>query len=80
MKLRELIDRLSEYSEDAEVRLMHQPHYPLESALRGVVGESEIREHQGEDLGDDAEIVYLLEGSQIGYGRPVAWEAEAENR
>jgi len=75
VKVRELIDRLSEYSEDAEVRLMHQPNYPLESALGAVVGESEIRDHVGGDLGDDAEIVYLLEGRQLGYGRKVAWEA-----
>ena len=75
MKVRELLDRLSEYSEDAEVRLMHQPSYPLESTLGGVVGESEIREHEGGDLGDEPEVVYLLEGTQIGYGRRVAWEA-----
>ena len=75
MKVRQLIDRLSEYSPEAEVRLQHQPRYPLQSTLGGVVGESEIREHEGGDLGDDAEVVYLLEGSQIGYGRKVAWEA-----
>ena len=79
MKVRELIDRLSEYSEDAEVRLVIQPRYPLESTLGGVVGESEIREHEAGDLGDDAEVVYLLEGTQVGYGRKVAWEA-AESR
>ena len=75
MKVGELIDRLSEYSEDAEVHLMHQPRYPLESALGGVARESEVREHVGGDLGDDPEFVYLLEGRQIGYGRSVAWEA-----
>ena len=75
MKVQRLIDVLSEYSPEAEVRLMHQPRYPLESTLRGVVGESEIREHEGGDLGDDPEVVYLLEGRQLGYGRSVAWEA-----
>jgi hypothetical protein len=74
MKVRDLIDRLSDYSEDAEVRLLHQPHYPLEYSLRGVVGESEIRAHEGEDLGDDPEVVFLLEGRQLGYGRKIAWE------
>ena len=71
MKVRELLDRLSEYSPEAEVRLMHQ----MESTLGGVVGESEIRDHVGRELGDGPEIVYLLEGQQIGYGRKVAWEA-----
>jgi len=75
VKVRELIDRLSEYSPEAEVRLMHQPNYPLESTLGGVVGESEVREHAGGDLGDDPEVVYLLEGRQLGYGRKAAWEA-----
>ena len=80
MKVRELIDRLSEYSPEAEVRVMHQPRYPLESTLGGVVGESEIREHEGGDLGDDPEVVFLLEGRQIGYGRKVAWEVAEGNR
>ncbi len=75
MKVARLLDLLAEYSPEAEVRLLHQPHYPLESTLIGVVGESEIREHEGRDLGDEPEVVYLLEGSQIGYGRSVAWEA-----
>jgi len=75
VKVRELLDRLADYSPEAEVRLMHQPNYPLESALGFVVGESEIRDHVGGDLGDDPEVVYLLEGRQLGYGRRVAWEA-----
>lgn len=76
MKVQKLIDMLSEYSPEAEVRLLLQPHYPLESTLIGVVGESEIREHEGRELGDEPEVVYLLEGTQLGYGRSVAWEAE----
>lgn len=80
MKVQKLIDLLSEYSGDAEVRLVIQPRCPLESTVIGVVGESEIREHEGRDLGDDPELVYVLEGSQVGYGRAVAWEAEAANR
>jgi hypothetical protein len=76
VKVRELLDLLADYSPDAEVRIMHQPRYPLESRLAGVVGESEIREHEGSDLSDEPEVVYLLEGSQLGYGRAVAWEVE----
>ncbi len=80
MNVQKLLDLLAEYSPDAEVRLLHQPPYPLESTLIGVVGESEIREHEGRDLGDEPEVVYLLEGSSVGYGRKVAWEAEAAGR
>jgi hypothetical protein len=77
VKVQKLIDLLSEYSLEAEVRLCTQPRDPLESAVAGVVGESEIRDHEGRDLGDAPEVVYLLEGAQLGYGRSVAWEAEA---
>ena len=75
MKVQKLIDLLSEYSPEAEVRIMHQPRYPLESTLGGVVGENEIKQREGCDLGYAPEVVYLLEGRQIGYGRAVAWEA-----
>lgn len=75
MRVRQLLEQLAEYSPEAEVRLMHQPHYPLESTLIGVVAESELRAHEGRELGDDAEVVYLLEGSQVGYGRKAARDA-----
>lgn len=58
VKVRQLIDLLEAYSPDAEVQVMHQPRYPLLSALGGVVGESEIRD-KGDDIGDDPEVVYL---------------------
>jgi len=75
VKVRQLLDLLAEYSPEAEVRLVYQPNYPLQSALGGVVGESEIRDHEGGDLGDEPEIVYLLEGEPLGYGHANAWEA-----
>lgn len=76
MKVRQLLDLLAEYSPEAEVRLVHQPNYPLLSALAGVVGESEVRTHEGRDLGDDEpEVVFLLEGQPLGYGRANAWDA-----
>jgi len=76
VKVRQLLDLLAEYSPEAEVRLIHQPNYPLTSTLGGIVGESEIRAHEGRDLGDDEpEVVFLLEGQPLGYGRANAWEA-----
>jgi hypothetical protein len=79
MKVRQLLDLLADYSPEAEVHLVHQRNYPLESHLAGVVGASEIREHEGRPLGDDdPEIVYLLEGRQLGYGRVVAWTVAEE--
>ena len=49
---------------------------PLESTLIGVVGESEIRAHEGRDLGDDPDVVYLLEGGELGYGRSIVVATE----
>ena len=81
MKVRELIGRLSEYSEEAEVRVMHQPRYPLEHDLAGVVSRHEIDAHEGKETAhDEPEVVYLLEGGQVGYGRGAAWEAMEASR
>jgi len=74
MKVQDLIDRLSEYEPKAEVRLLHQPSYPMESTLGGIVSESKVVEHESLDLGDGPDVVFLLEGRQIGYGRATAWE------
>ena len=83
MKVRQLIDLLSEYQADAEVRLVTQPHWPLEHALEGVVSKSEIDAHEADDNEDvpepEVDVVYLLEGSHHGYGRGAAWYAW-ENR
>jgi hypothetical protein len=76
VKVRQLIDLLSDYSPEAEVRLAIQPRYPLEAHVAGVVSQSEIRAHLDKELGDDEpEVVFVLEGAQIGYGNRVAWEA-----
>ena len=78
MTVEELIDLLSDYPEDAEVRLMVQSNWPFEHTLAGVVAKSEIHDpEEDEDDADDdeveEEIVYLLEGTQLGYGSSAAW-------
>ncbi len=75
MTVCELIERLEELDPDAEVRLMTQRHYPLESYLRGVCDNVELFER--DDNADYKEldlIVYLVEGEQVGYGRKAAWD------
>lgn len=82
MKLRQLIDLLSEYSPEAEVRTVRDHRYPFVHELDGVVSLSEIEafEHDA-DLGDDEpDVVYLLVGNQLGHGRAVTWEAWKANR
>ena len=82
MTLDELIDRLKEYRDDlggdAEVRLMTQQNWPFENTLAGVVSAEEINEFDAEEFQDedveDDQVVYLVEGDQLGYGSKRAWE------
>ena len=89
MTIDELIERLGEYRDalggDTEVRLMTQQNYPFENELAGATCLRDIRERDEVDSDDDenperfdaegdpAEVVYLLEGRQLGYGTQTAW-------
>ena len=89
MTLSDLIERLevlrSELGDDVEVRLMTQQNYPFENELAGATCLRDIRERDEVDSDDDdnperfepegkpAEVVYLLEGRQLGYGTQTAW-------
>lgn len=91
MTIDELIERLErmrdELGGDTEVRLMTQRNYPFENELAGATCLRDIRERdEEEDDGEDdpevfeaeggpAEVVYLLEGRQLGYGTQTAWLA-----
>jgi hypothetical protein len=84
-----LIERLEDLREeldgngDVEVRLMHQPEWPFEYDIAGVVSSRDIRdgepdEDENEDesftpQGNADEVVYICEGRQLGYGSKTAW-------
>lgn len=83
MTISEMIERLEEYRDelgDIEVRLMTQSHYPFENAIAGVVSAVEINaagdEEVPEDDGDvdDDNVLYIVEGQQLGYGTKRAWK------
>ena len=61
MTLRDLLDELedmaTEYGDDAEVRLAHQPRWPFEYSVADVAATE----------GDAGAVVYLGEGNQLGY-------------
>jgi hypothetical protein len=63
MRVRELIEELEGMNPEAEVRFASQPSWPFEYNIQGVV------ECNPEDESDNepAEVVYLVEGNQIGY-------------
>ena len=82
MTLNDLIERLEEYrdqlGEDAEVRLMTQQNWPFENAITGLVSGAEINDADDEDQDDEDveidQVVYIVEGQQLGYGSKRAWE------
>jgi hypothetical protein len=62
MTVEELIDQLQGFNPDSEVRFAAQPSYPMEYSL----GET-VEVVLGEEDEDTAMVVYLSEGSQLGY-------------
>jgi hypothetical protein len=81
MTLNDLIENLNEYREefggDAEVRLMTQQNWPLEYGICGVttgLDMNDATDDEDDDVAEDS-TVYIVEGSQIGYGSKRAWEA-----
>ena len=86
MTLNELIERLEDYrtefgNGDIEVRLMTQQNWPFENTIYGLASGIEINdESDDEDPNDDGDveedaILYIVEGSQLGYGTKRAWDA-----
>lgn len=82
---------------DPEVRIMSQENYPFENRLQGICTLSDLNdedeeepgfrpagENYGRDCPDDLlakGIIYLVEGSQLGYGTQAAWkQARADRR
>jgi hypothetical protein len=85
MTIDELIARLTDYRDelggDAQVRLMTQSHWPLEYTILGLTSRQEIDDYddplRGDDdddeTADEANILYIVEGQQFGYGSGAAW-------
>lgn len=67
----ELMDRLSEMPPGAEVRLAHQPSWPFEYSVDGWSPVVAVDPSEDDGEGPPAEagetVVYIVEGSQIGY-------------
>lgn len=74
-----LIERLEEYRNtvggDAEVRLMSQPNWPFEYSILGVCSDAEVIDVSDNSDRDADPVIYIVEGTQLGYGRRAAWEA-----
>lgn len=70
MTVRELIMELEDFPQDAEVRLACQPAWPFEYSISSVVSvhpkDTDEEEFTPEE-DDEESIIYIGEGSQIGY-------------
>lgn len=81
MTVGDLKERLEDLDEDMEVRLMTQPAWPFEYSIADVRLKSEIsegepdeeKEEKAEAGGEQPDVLYLIEGSQLGYGTKQAW-------
>ena len=81
MTIDELLERLEDYRDeiggDAEVRLMTQNTWPFENTIAGLVSGGEINTKDAEDESDveHDDVVYICEGTTLGYGTKRAWDA-----
>ena len=82
MTVRELIEYLEQFDEDAQVLIMEQPSWPFEYSIDGVITREELIERRkeeddgtAEELGDgmNKNDVFLVEGTQLRYGDKNAW-------
>jgi len=83
MTIDELIQRLEDYRNeiggDAEVRLMTQQNWPFENKICGLASGQEINASDDDDPDEDGDVehdqvLYIVEGQQLGYGTKRAWD------
>jgi hypothetical protein len=73
MKLNELIEQLQELADnglgEADVRLAIQPSWPFEHSIGRIVTSDDglPDEDDDEEDDDDEAVIYIGEGSQLGY-------------
>ncbi len=90
MKVKNLMDALRSCDPEAEVVMVFQPHWPLETALQGIAVRKEFKDgdETNDDDGDEAPSappprrngeaendVVLVQGDFLRYGSADAWNA-----
>lgn len=77
MTVGQLRELLEEFEDDVEVRFVGQPSWPMEYSIMGAVSKSDLAlddEDVDEVHDEEDEVLYLVEGSQLGYASKRAWE------
>jgi hypothetical protein len=67
MTVNELIMLLEDMDGDTEVRLAIQPSWPFEYSVGSIVRCSPLEYEEYDREGDGESVVYIGEGSQLGY-------------
>lgn len=91
MKVKTLIEILSDCDPEADVYIMGQQNYPFENAVHGVAVREEFSDADGDEAEEpaapprdrwaasDAQLphndVFIVEGGQTRYGSKDAWSA-----
>lgn len=87
MTVLDMMEILETQNPEAEIEIQLQPSYPLKALVAGCVSAEEMDAAccvKGEDCGCSqcdpthpplANVVYIVQGNQTGYGDKEAWEA-----
>jgi hypothetical protein len=68
MRVDDLMMELERFDPDTEIRIASQPSWPFEYTIKGVVDGNELENEEY------ANVVYLVEGTQLGYFIRIVWE------
>ena len=68
MTVGELKDILECVDDDTEIRMMTQKTHPLTHYIAGLTHSEDI------ETDEDIDILYVVQGSDIGYGTKAAWD------
>lgn len=77
MTVRDLIELLEQFPQDSNVRIMSQPNYPFEYSVAGVWQNENDDPDDAfvtDDEGGEDKPVFIVEGTQRGYGTKRAWD------
>lgn len=77
MLIGELKKLLDEYPDDAEVRIAHQPQWPFEYEVKGLIATSELGQPQRDAAYNR---VWIVEGPLIGPTNKHIWRDEFRKR
>lgn len=81
MKVKELMEVLSELEPDAQVLIASQPNWPFEIELAGVVTRAECDEAPEQPSRDGTPTdVFLVEGQQLRYGSKTPFRLARKHR